>query len=79
MSDSARLIRRLVVDAGTEIHIAIQHARQDRVVLDERIEQLQGRLDRLDRITALDDDLLERLVHELGATLHTPPAFEERS
>jgi hypothetical protein len=63
------VLRRLLVDAANEIDIAIRHAQDDRVRLDEQVEELQRRRDRLDRITQLEDDMLVRLVDELGAVV----------
>lgn len=69
VATNARLVRRLVVDAANELDIAIRHAQDDLRAATERIKELEGRRDRLDRISELDDDLLERLVRELGAVV----------
>lgn len=74
---SIELIRELLRAKGNELDIEAQRLRAERIDIDGKLEELNRRQDAIDVAFKLPDDVLERMVVEVGNALH-PEARDVR-
>ena len=70
------LVRRLLGAAEAAVEREINAKREERDRIKAELEDLEARRKALGFAYDLPDDVLERMVHEIGASLHAPPSPE---